>query len=193
MYGDPLLAEMYASDESLTELEKCECMLDEILHDLNIRKVNELKDGDMFGEQAILRENVRTASIRCMEDTHLAYITKSDFQKMYNSIMKAKQDRRIQFLKAIPLFSQLSKHYLQKMTGMFRRKDFIRNQIVFQQSLIGSNSLHEVKKAYRANANQFINYGFMTSERKLQMVRSLYIIAQGEFEVTIKTYSSKVQ
>lgn len=193
MYGDPLLAEMYASDESLTELEKCECMLDEILHDLNIRKVNELKDGDMFGEQAILRENVRTASIRCMEDTHLAYITKSDFQKMYNSIMKAKQDRRIQFLKAIPLFSQLSKHYLQKMTGMFRRKDFIRNQIVFQQSLIGSNSLHEVKKAYRANANQFINYGFMSSERKLQMVRSLYIIAQGEFEVTIKTYSSKVQ
>ena len=193
MYGDPLLAEMYASDESLTELEKCECMLDEILHDLNIRKVNELKDGDMFGEQAILRENVRTASIRCMEDTHLAYITKSDFQKMYNSIMKAKQDRRIQFLKAIPLFSQLSKHYLQKMTGMFRRKDFIRNQIVFQQSLIGSNSLHEVKKAYRANANQFINYGFMTAERKLQMVRSLYIIAQGEFEVTIKTYSSKVQ
>lgn len=193
MYGDPLLAEMYASDESLTELEKCECMLDEILHDLNVRKVNELKDGDMFGEQAILRENVRTASIRCMEDTHLAYITKSDFQKMYNSIMKAKQDRRIQFLKAIPLFSQLSKHYLQKMTGMFRRKDFIRNQIVFQQSLIGSNSLHEVKKAYRANANQFINYGFMSSERKLQMVRSLYIIAQGEFEVTIKTYSSKVQ
>ena len=193
MYGDPLLAEMYASDESLTELEKCECMLDEILHDQNIRKVNELKDGDMFGEQAILRENVRTASIRCMEDTHLAYITKSDFQKMYNSIMKAKQDRRIQFLKAIPLFSQLSKHYLQKMTGMFRRKDFIRNQIVFQQSLIGSNSLHEVKKAYRANANQFINYGFMTAERKLQMVRSLYIIAQGEFEVTIKTFSSKVQ
>lgn len=105
MYGDPLLAEMYALDESLTDLEKCECMLDEILHDLNIRKVNELKDGDMFGEQAILRDNVRTASIRCMEDTHLAYITKSDFQKMYNSIMKAKQDRRIQFLKAIPLFS----------------------------------------------------------------------------------------
>lgn len=60
---------------------------------------------------------------------------------------------------------------------MFRRKDFIRNQVVFQQLLIGSNSLHEVKKAYRANANQFINYGFMTQERKLNMVRSLYIIA----------------
>jgi len=52
------------------------------------------------------------------------------------------------------------------MTGMFKRKDFIRNQVVFQQAQIGSNSLHEVKKAYRANANQFINYGLMSNERK---------------------------
>ncbi len=54
-------------------------MLDEILHDLNTRVIAQLKDGDQFGEQAILRDSIRTASVRCMEDTHLGYITKKDF------------------------------------------------------------------------------------------------------------------
>jgi hypothetical protein len=95
MFGEPHLKAIYDEDESLTQSEKYEKMLEEILHDEHIRTVAELHDGDMFGEQAILREHVRTASVRCIEDTHLAYITKHDFQKMYNNILKAKKDKRI--------------------------------------------------------------------------------------------------
>ena len=131
MYGDPVLNKMYLSDDSLSEEEQYEAILDEILFQNKVRHIATIKDGAQFGEQAILRDSIRTASVRCMEDTHLCYITKADFERMYNNIMKAKQDRRIQFLKAIPLFGNLSKHYLQKMTGMFHRVDYIRNQYVF--------------------------------------------------------------
>ena len=79
----------------------------------------------------MLRDCIRTASVRCMEDTHLCYNTKKDFDHLYESIKKAKMDRRVQFLKSIPLFSPLSKHYLQKMTGMFHQKRYIRDQFVF--------------------------------------------------------------
>ena len=75
----------------------------------------------------MLRVSKRTASVRCTEDTHLAYITKKDFDKMYGNIVKARYDKRIMFLKEISLFSTLPKHYLQKMTGMFLRSDYIRN------------------------------------------------------------------
>ena len=86
----------------------------------------------MFGEQAVLRDGNRTASVRCTEDTHLAYLSKNEFLKLHKSIMKSRQDRRIQFLQEIPLFSPLSKHYLQRMTSMFYRREFIRDQFVFQ-------------------------------------------------------------
>ena len=141
MYGDKILARMYFSDSSLTEMQACEKVLDEILHDLKVRYVCTLTDGAQFGEQAVLINCVRTASIRCVTDTHLAYITDTDFKKIYENILKAKLDRRITFLKTIPLFSQLSKHYLQRMTGMFKCNQFIRNQYVFQQSSLNPDSL----------------------------------------------------
>ena len=96
--------ELYKNDPNLNEFERAESMLDEILHDQKVKHVRQLKTGDMFGEQAIIRDCVRTASVRCTEDTHLAYITRDDFQKVYRNIAKAKQDKRQQFLKAIPLF-----------------------------------------------------------------------------------------
>ena len=119
MYGDPIMSDLLMHDPTKTQPQRCENMLDEMLHDMHSRVVCHLKELDWFGEQASLRESKRTASVRATEDTHLAYIEKEDFLRIYNSIMKAKQDRRIQFLKAVPLFSPLSKHYLTKMTGMF--------------------------------------------------------------------------
>ena len=127
MYGDPIIKELHMHEPTKTQVQRCDAMFDEILHDMHSRVVCHLTASDWFGEQASLRDTTRTASIRCTEDTHLAYIEKEDFLRIYNSIMKAKQDKRIQFLKAVPLFSPLSKHYLMKMTSMFHRKDYIRN------------------------------------------------------------------
>ena len=79
MYGDQELAYIYMHDSRMEKTQVCEKMLDEILHDLHTRVVAQLKDGDQFGEQAILRDCIRTASVRCMEDTHLGFITKKDF------------------------------------------------------------------------------------------------------------------
>jgi len=100
-------------------------------------------------------------------------------------MMKTMQTKRIDFLKAIPLFSQLSKNYLQKMTAMIQRRELIRNQILFHQEVVSQNGLQQAKKAYQANCNKFINFGL---GKRPQMPRFLYIIGTGEFEVSIKTY-----
>lgn len=70
-------------------------MLDEILYEMKVRVIRSLKTGDMFGEQALLRDGNRTATVRCLEDTHLAYISKYDFLKLHKSVMKSRSDTRI--------------------------------------------------------------------------------------------------
>ena len=65
---------------------------------------------------------IRTASVRCTEDTHLSYLMIEDFMHIYNNIMKGKCSSRVEFLKTIPLFNGLSKNYIQKMVGMFHHK-----------------------------------------------------------------------
>lgn len=95
---------MYMNDANLDKTQICEKMLDEILLEQNIKCVGTLKDFDQFGEQAILRDNIRKASVRCMEDTHLSFITQKDFKRIYENIKKARLDMRVQFLKTVPLF-----------------------------------------------------------------------------------------
>lgn len=95
MFGDKILIELYFHESGLREIEACEKMLDEILFELHVAIVASLKDGDQFGEQAVIKDCIRTASVRCMEDTHLCYISKKDFDRLYESIKKAKMDRRV--------------------------------------------------------------------------------------------------
>ena len=95
LFGDEILRNLYFKESGLSEIEACERMLDEILFDLHVAVVTTLKDGDMFGEQALLKDCVRTASVRCTQNTHLCYVTKDDFGRIYEAIKKAKLDRRV--------------------------------------------------------------------------------------------------
>ena len=106
----------------------------------------------MFGEQAALRDGIRSASVRTTEDCHLAYLEKEDFDHLYKVMLKGKVDRAIQFLRTIKLFSPLSKHFLQRMTGMIQLNKCIKGQYIFQQAKLHSNSLLEMKKAYKKNS-----------------------------------------
>ena len=70
-------------------------MLEEILYESHAKVKCHLKENDMFGEQAALRDGIRSASVRATEDCHLAYLTKDDFDHLYNFHYKAKIDRGI--------------------------------------------------------------------------------------------------
>lgn len=112
MFGDEILMNYYQEKTTMPKLVKIEKMLEEILYEANSKEKRLLTDGDMFGEQAALRDGYRSASVRTIEDCHLAYLEKEDFDHLYKVHMKAKVDRGIQFLRTIPLFSSLSKHFV---------------------------------------------------------------------------------
>ena len=125
MYGDKKLLAFY-TEQKMSKLMKLEKMLEEILYESQSTVKAYLKEDDMFGEQAALRDGVRSASVRATEDCHLAYLDKEDFDYIYQIHWKAKVDRGIQFLRAITLFSSLSKHYIQRMTSMLHRREVIK-------------------------------------------------------------------
>ena len=82
MYGDKILLGYY-SKKKMSKLQKSEKMLQEILYEAHANVKAILKEGDMFGEQAALRDGVRSASVRATEDCHLAYLSKEDFDHLY--------------------------------------------------------------------------------------------------------------
>ena len=125
MYGDKILLGYYTK-KKMSKLQKSEKMLQEILYESHANVKAILKDGDMFGEQAALRDGVRSASVRATEDCHLAYLSKDDFDHLYQMHWKGKTDRGINFLKDLSVFESLSRQHLQRLTTMVQRKDVIK-------------------------------------------------------------------
>lgn len=59
------------------------------------------------------------ATIRCLENTHFAVLSKLDYNKVLGIIEKKKYNEKIQFLRSLPYFNQLTKTSLGKLTYQF--------------------------------------------------------------------------
>lgn len=58
-----------------------------------------LDDGSCFGEQALINNSARAATIRCMEKCHFGVLTKAAYQKSIGKILKKQMETQINFLK----------------------------------------------------------------------------------------------
>ena len=68
-------------------------------------EVNRLITGSFFGELSLIESKPRMASIRCLEDTIFAFLSKKDFNKVLGNIEKKIYLEKVLFLKSLPYFS----------------------------------------------------------------------------------------
>ena len=52
----------------------------------NLFECRVLQTGDSFGEIALIENRLRTASVKCKEDSHFAVLDKSNFRKILRNI-----------------------------------------------------------------------------------------------------------
>lgn len=56
------------------------------------------------------------ASIKCLEDSHFAILSKEDFNRALGAIERRKYNERIQFLQSLPYFDKITKNSVAKLT-----------------------------------------------------------------------------
>lgn len=96
-------------------------------------EISQLAQGFSFGDLALIEQKPRMASIRCIQDTFFAVLSKLDFNKVLGVIEKKKHNEKVQFLRSLPFFSQLTKTSLGKLTYQFEDFPTIKNQILFRE------------------------------------------------------------
>ncbi len=67
-------------------------------------EIAQLEKGEHFGEVGILKGQTRMANIRCLTDCHFAVLTKMDFLRILSGVQEADMNRKLLFLKSLPLF-----------------------------------------------------------------------------------------
>ena len=67
--------------------------INEIARKGNINEVKTLKDGEYFGEQALLTNKPRSATIKCKTDAYVGVLTRTDYNSSIGKIHKSQFSR----------------------------------------------------------------------------------------------------
>lgn len=108
------------------------------------KHINTLKEGDFFGELALINNKPRTATVEAAEVCYLAVVSKKDFKKILCTDAVKSLEERVTFLKNLPAFTEVSKLSLQKFVYNFSEVTYKKDQKVFDEADL-ADSIYFVK------------------------------------------------
>jgi cAMP-binding proteins - catabolite gene activator and regulatory subunit of cAMP-dependent protein kinases len=108
-------------------------MKDEHSGEIKTIEVVSFTKGACFGELALESSKPRAASIKCKSDSHFVALEKVDYNRMIAKMVRDKRDFIVNFFSSLPIFSNMTKGSLAKLTYNFREKDYIKNQVVYKE------------------------------------------------------------
>ena len=174
---------------------------------VNVEKnIGELKDGEIFGELALLYNIPRTASVIALTDTSLIKIDKMPFNKYLKNLFEGQLQDQIEFLKICPIFNKMPMELLIKLgiravikkfaTGQVILKNDTKSDSIFvirrgtvkviKEILFIKNENKIRKKRLRRNRSQILDYEDYTNRQQLENEKILELLALGPSEEDMK-------
>ena len=86
-----------------------------------------LRNGKGFGELALIKNKPRAATIKCLEECHVAVMSKADYEKVLKKIEQKNLAKMVEFLHSLPFFRVWTRTSLSKLQYIFEQKQFLRN------------------------------------------------------------------
>lgn len=88
---------------------------------------------ESFGEEILNEFTLRQNTVIAKDNCVVAYLNNSDYLKVLKTIKKQQVNETKGFLKGLSLFSNWSKHSLEKILGLFRVQEYFKNQALYRQ------------------------------------------------------------
>ena len=97
-----------------------------------MKEVSTLKEGNSFGELALISDSPRAATIKCKELCIFASLNRQEFSRILSKEAQKALEEKATFLQTLPLFSAIPKSSLIKLSYFFIEMPFTKNQIVYK-------------------------------------------------------------
>ena len=166
------------------------------------KNIGELRDGEIFGELALLYNIPRTASVIALTDTSLIKIDKMPFNKYLKNVFEGQLQDQIEFLQICPIFNKMPKELLIKLgirsvikkfaTGQIILKNDTKSDSIFvirrgtvkviKEILFIKNENKIRKKRMRRNRSQILDYEDYTNRQQIENEKVLELLALGPSE-----------
>ena len=97
-----------------------------------LKNICELSDGDFFGEDALIYNIPRTATITALTETSLIRIDKHPFNRYLKHLFEGQLEDQIEFMQLCPIFNGMPKELLIKLGIRANIKKFATGQIILK-------------------------------------------------------------
>ncbi|KAL4456525.1 hypothetical protein ABPG74_000632 [Tetrahymena malaccensis] len=95
--------------------------------------IKELKQGDSFGEIAVLTGEKRTATMICSEDTHLLALSKRGFDTILGAYKQFIMLETVEFLRKIPFLKQIPSSQLLSLFQSVKEEKYIMGNQIYTE------------------------------------------------------------
>ena len=174
---------------------------------VNVEKnIGELKDGEIFGELALLYNIPRTASIIALTETSLIKIDKIPFNKYLKNLFEGQLQDQIEFLEICPLFHKLPKDLIIKLGIRAVIKKFVTGQVILKNDskcdsifIIRRGTVKVVKeiqfikndsklrqKRIKRNKSHILDFNDYYNRQQIEKEKLLELLALGPNEEDIR-------
>eukprot|EP00931_Biecheleriopsis_adriatica_P056634 TRINITY_DN33567_c0_g1_i1.p1 TRINITY_DN33567_c0_g1~~TRINITY_DN33567_c0_g1_i1.p1 ORF type:complete len:613 (+),score=133.41 TRINITY_DN33567_c0_g1_i1:58-1896(+) len=111
-------------------------------------QVATLKAGSLFGELALLNDQPRSASIKCMEDCEFLVVRRDDFDALLKNDLQQKKNEQVSFLRAhVPGMNDITPGTGKTHPSyLFQRASFSRGHVFLKQGQAASEAVWVVYK-----------------------------------------------
>ncbi|CAD8100137.1 unnamed protein product [Paramecium sonneborni] len=117
-----------------------------------LESVRILRQGESFGELALIHRQPRLATIRCVTDSYFAVLDKQQFQQILHYEQTKKIEQNVDYFAQISIFNQLNRTQLTQIYLNSFLYEYEKHQIVLQEGdksdsfLIVKTGLFQVRK-----------------------------------------------
>ena len=174
---------------------------------VNVEKnIGELKDGEIFGELALLYNIPRTASIIALTETSLIKIDKIPFNKYLKNLFEGQLQDQIEFLEICPLFHKLPKDLIIKLGIRAVIKKYATGQVILKNDskcdsifIIRRGTVKVVKeiqfikndsklrqKRIKRNKSHILDFNDYYNRQQIEKEKLLELLALGPNEEDIR-------
>lgn len=96
-------------------------------------EIARLEAGGSFGELALIDGKPRMATIKCLKRCHFLVLSKKEYIKSLEEIKNKKKGVLVNYMRTIPLFSKLTRTYLNKLSDNTKKLKITKDYVLFKE------------------------------------------------------------
>ena len=96
-------------------------------------EVAQLGSGQSFGEQALLKQSVRGATIKCVETCFFGVLSKADYHASVGTMQRRQIEQKIELFQSCPQFQNWTRSSLNKFQFHWKKHKYYKSDIIYKQ------------------------------------------------------------